>query len=144
MRQRDYQCSIVADVTPVEAFDSIRNVSGWWAKDLKGRTKNLGDEFMVSFGETYVTFRVTESIPGKKIVWLVEDCYLHWIDDKKEWNDSLIRFDIAREGDHTRITMTHVGLVPGKECYKDCESGWNEHFGKSLLSLLVEKEGQPM
>ncbi len=37
--------------------------------------------------------------------------------------------------------MTHSGLVPGMECYEVCESGWNQHVGESLRSLIANGNG---
>src|SRR5579872_2892366 len=144
MKQQDYQCSIIADVTPEEAFESINDVSGWWAKNFEGNALQLNDVFTVHFGQTFVNFQITEFVPGVTVTWKVTNCFLHWIKDKTEWNGTSVRFDIAREGEKTRITMTHIGLVPGVECYNDCEIGWNDHFGNSLLKLLTEQEGAPM
>jgi activator of Hsp90 ATPase-like protein len=144
MKQQDYHCSITADVTPEEAFDRVNDVSGWWAKNLEGSSKRLNDVFTVHFGKTFVTFTVTEFVPNKLVTWKVTDCYLHWINDKKEWNGTSVRFELSKEGEETRVTMTHIGLTPGAECYNDCEAGWNDHFGDSLLKLLTEQEGAPI
>lgn len=144
MKQQDYHRSITADVSPEEAFDSINDVTAWWAKNFEGHSQRLNDVFTVRFGETWVTFRVSEFVPGKVVTWAVTDCNLHWIKTKKEWNGTSVRFEISKEGEQTRVTMTHIGLVPGAECYNDCENGWNEHFGESLLKLLTEHAGFPM
>src|ERR1700761_1432268 len=135
MKQQDYHSSLIAEVSPEEAFDSINNVRVWWAKNLEGSTRQVGDIFTVHFGSTFVAFEIMEMIPGKKIVWEVTSCYLHWINDKTEWIEPTIGFHIARvpysslcEGSSedfpegtfkgssgsgcTRISMTHVGLVP--------------------------------
>jgi len=144
MKKLDYQCSITANVTPEEAFDAINDVPAWWAKNFKGSSQRLNDIFKVDFGQTNVSFRVSEFVPGKVITWEVIDCYLHWIKDKKEWNGTSVRYEISKDGEQTRITMTHIGLVPGAECYNDCNNGWNEHFGESLLKLLTGDLGYPV
>lgn len=128
MKQQDYHRSIIADVTPGEAFERINDVSAWWAKHLEGSSQRLNDVFTVRFGQTFVTFRVIEFVPGKVVAWEVTDCYLHWIKNKKEWNGTTVRFVISTAGEKTEVTMTHIGLVPGVECYNDCENGWNEHL----------------
>jgi len=111
MQQQDYHCSFTAAVTPKEAFEGINNISGWWAKHLEGSTKELHDIFTARFGETFVTMKIIESIPGKKIVWQVTDCNLHWQDDKTEWNDTRIVWEITAADGAVRIDMTHIGLV---------------------------------
>ena len=116
----------------------------WWAKNIDGNTVNLNDVFTVNFnGGTFVTFKVTESIPGEKIVWLVTDCHLPWLKDKTEWNGTSVVFEISPSAEGTQVTMTHVGLVPEIECYAGCEAGWNKYFKESLFKLLTENAGIP-
>jgi hypothetical protein len=144
MNQQNYQCSIAAGFTPGKAFEAIGRVTEWWAKNVEGSSEKLNDVFIVGFpGETSVTFKVTESIPGKKIVWQVADCYLPWLKDKTEWTGTTVMFEISPLGDETQVTMTHIGLVPGIECYEGCESGWNKYFKGSLFKLLTEHAGVP-
>ncbi|MDP4149396.1 MAG: SRPBCC domain-containing protein [Bacteroidota bacterium] len=139
----DYHRRITAHVTPADAFEKIGQVDKWWATDFEGCAAGLNDVFTVHFGETFVTFRISEVFPGKKIVWQVTDCYLHWLKDKKEWKGTEITWNVEPHGHATQITMTHVGLVPEKECYENCEKGWNFFVGESLLKLLTEQKGLP-
>jgi len=143
MNQQNYQGSIAANFTPGEAFEGISRVNEWWAKNIEGSAEKLNNVFTVHFGETFVTFEVTESIPGEKIAWRVTDCYLLWLKDKTEWNGTTVMFEISPSGDETQVTMTHVGLVPGIECFDKCEAGWNKHFKGSLFKLLTEHAGVP-
>jgi len=39
--------------------------------------------------------------------------------------------------------MTHIGLVPGIECYERCNEGWNHFIKESLFSLITEEKGLP-
>jgi hypothetical protein len=141
--QHDYRCSITGNISPAEAFERICRVSDWWTAGTQGISRNLGDEFAVNFGETFVTFKVTELVPGKKAVWLVTACNLHWINNKTEWQGTKVVWDLSSENGQTHVTMTHVGLVPGVECYNDCSIGWNFCVGESLLKLLTEGIGLP-
>jgi hypothetical protein len=144
MNQQNYQCSIAADFTPAEAFAAINKVNEWWAKNVEGSAEKLNDVFTVRFsGEIFVTFKVAESIPDKKVAWLVTDCYLPWLKDKTEWNGTTVVFEISASGDETQVTMTHIGLVPEMECYAGCEAGWNQYFKGSLNKLLTEHAGVP-
>ena len=143
MNQQNYQCSIAADVTPHEAFEAVNQVNEWWAKNFEGSAEKLNDVFTVRFGDTWVTFKIAEFIPDKKVVWQVTDCYLPWLNDKTEWNGTSVAFEISPLGNATQVTMTHIGLVPGVECYEMCEAGWNHHFKESFLKLLTEHVGAP-
>jgi len=143
MNQQNYQSSIAADFTPQEAFEGISHVNEWWAKNFEGSAEKLNDVFTVHFGDTFVTFEVTESIAGKKIAWHVTNCYLPWLSDKTEWNGTMVVFEISPLGDETQVTMTHIGLVPEVECFGACEAGWNQHIKGSLFKLLTEHAGVP-
>ena len=143
MEQQNYQSSIAADFTPAEAFEAIGRVSEWWARNIEGSTTKLNDVFTVHFGETYVTFEITESVPNEKIAWHVTDCYLPWLKDKTEWTGTTVVFEISPSGDETQVTMTHIGLVPEVECYNGCEAGWNKYIKGSLFKLITEHVGVP-
>ena len=138
---QDYTSSITAKISENEALDRIARISDWWTAGVQGNSRNLGDQFTVRWGETFVTFKVTELVPGKRAVWLVTDCNLHFIADKTEWKGTKVVWDLSPKNGETHVTLIHVGLVPGLECYKNCEAGWNFYFGESLLKLLTEGKG---
>lgn len=139
----DYHSAITATVTDEEAFESINQVWKWWTTKFEGSSQKLNDVFTVRFGETFVTFKVVESVLPKKIRWLVTDCYLHWLKDKKEWKGTQLKWEILSKGDATKIDFTHVGLVPEIECYNDCKKGWDFYSKESLKNLLMEGKGMP-
>ena len=143
MKKQNFSTTIEVKATNKEAFQKIAKVGNWWAKDFKGKSLHKDDSFTVRFGDTKVDFKITEAIPGEKIIWHVTDCYLHWINNKREWTDTEIVWEISSESNNTQIKMTHVGLVPGVECYEDCASGWNDHIKRSLVKYLTENKGQP-
>ena len=143
MKKQDYTYVFTTDITPVEALDAISRATEWRAQDFEGSSQKLNDVFTVHFGEVSVTFRIVEVVPGKKIVWLVTDCNLTWLKDIKEWNGTRIEWEVSTVKNKTQISMTHVGLVPGIECYNDCENGWNFHIGTSLFKLITEGVGMP-
>ena len=139
----DIHASFVVPVTAEKAFEAICRVSAWWTENTVGHTSKLNDVFTVTFGETKSRFRITEMVPGKRINWLVEDCNLHWLKDKKEWKDTNVLFEISAESGQTRVDMTHVGLGPGKECFEDCTKGWTHYVAESLYKLMTTGKGDP-
>ena len=143
MKEQDYHTSITVNATAPEAFKSINNIPGWWTADFEGNSEKPGDVFTVRFGETFITLQVVELIPGKKITWQVIDCYKHWLKDKKEWLGTKMIWEISAEENGTKISFTHVGLVPGIECYNGCEKAWNFYINESLFKLLTEEKGVP-
>ena len=143
MKKQDYNATIVVKATPAEAFKNVNRVSAWWTENLEGSSENLNDVFTVHFGDTFVTFKIIELVPAKKVVWLVTDCYLHWLNDKTEWNNTRISAEVTSENDATTVSFTHVGLVPGIECYDMCIKGWDQYVKTSLYKLITEGKGMP-
>jgi hypothetical protein len=141
--QQDYKHTLTLKTTPAEAMNRISQVSSWWAKKVKGQSAKLNDEFSVHFGTTWVNFRITECIPGKKVVWLVTDCNLDWINDKKEWNGTTVIWNLTEKGGKTRIDFVHEGVTPDRECYESCDAGWTHHLEDSLVKLIQEGKGEP-
>ena len=87
------------------------------------------------------THKLIEAVPNKKIVWLVTESRLNWIEnDKEEWTNTKLVFEIVPEGDKTAIRFTHEGLVPEKECFKACSGGWDMFIGEYLYKYLETGE----
>ena len=144
MHQQDYQCTITVPFTPTEVLEKISRVGEWWAVNFKGSAKDLHARFTVHFARTtWSLMEIVEADPGKRIVWSVAECFLPIFKDPYLWKGNRITWDLTTEGPNTRITMTHVGLVPGVECYEDCRKGWNFYVGESLFKLLTEGKGLP-
>jgi hypothetical protein len=143
MEKKNFHRTITVNASAEEAMKKISQVNLWWAKHFTGEAKQPNDKFTVRFGETFVDFQISELVPNKKVVWKITDCNLHWIKTKKEWNNTEVVFEISAENNKTKIDFTHVGLVPGVECYKDCEEGWNGHVTGSLVKFINEGKGMP-
>ena len=143
MKEQDYHSVVTANVSAGEAFERITRISEWWTAGVQGNSQRVGDEFTVRFGETFVTFKVVEIIPNQRAVWLVTDCNLHWISNKAEWKNTKLVWDLSSQNGTTQVTMTHIGLIQGIECYSDCAAGWNFYIQHSLLKLLAEGRGLP-
>lgn len=143
MERNDFHKTITVNASPKEAFNKIARVSDWWAKTFTGKALHQNDTFRVEFGTTWVDFKITEAIPEKRAVWYVTDSYLPWLNDKTEWTDTQVVFDIVSENGSTKIDFTHVGLVPGIECYGNCEKGWTKFVTESLPAFIEKGEGIP-
>lgn len=141
--QTDYHTTILVDSNPAQAMEAIGLVSAWWTANVSGPSKERGDIFTVRFGETYSRFEITEMVRDLRARWLVLDCNLHWMKDKKEWKGTQILWEIVSVKEGTEIHMTHIGLGPQIECFADCTQGWNHYIRESLFKLLNEGKGVP-
>ena len=143
---QDFSYRLMVNASAPEAMEKISRVNLWWAKKFKGSAAKLNDEFSVYFGgpdDTFVDFKISEVIPGKKVVWLVTDCNLHWIDDKKEWKNTEVIYTLTEKEGKTQIDFVHKGLNPESECYESCKPGWTHHLKDSLQKLIDNGTGFP-
>ncbi len=143
IEKQDYKATIIVTAPHKEAYNAINNVRGWWSEDMEGSLQKPDDIFTVRFGEVYITLKVTEAVPDKKIVWLVIDCNKPWLKNKKEWNDTELIWEVSNKDNNTQILFTHKGLVPDVECYGVCSNAWGEYLKQSLWSLITNGEGRP-
>lgn len=144
MKTKNFTTTILVDQTPQEAFDAINDVRGWWSGKIEGRTDVLGAEFTYSYKRIHRTRqKITELVPGKKVVWHVTKSELHFVRDKSEWDGTDIVFEISKKGDKTEIRFTHVGLVPTIECYDGCSGAWGFYVNESLCSFIATGSGEP-
>ena len=144
MKPTDYHISMTVDASAREVFNCINNVKKWWTENLEGSSQKLNDEFTVRFGDVhYSRQRLVEVIPEKKVVWLVTDSRLNFLQDKQEWTNTRITFEISGQHGKTEILFTHKGLVPEVECFDACSNAWNQYVRQSLWKLVTTGEGQP-
>ncbi len=144
MNDHSYSTTIAVDQTPQEAFEAINNARGWWSGEIKGKTGQLGDEFTYNVPDVHwCKMKITEFVPGKKVVWHVLDSNLSYTKAKTEWNGTNITFDISQKDGKTEVHFTHFGLVPTYECYNDCAAAWGALVNENLRKLISTGEDQP-
>jgi len=141
---KDFSVTVLVDKTPQQVFDAINNVRAWWSGEIRGRTDKLGEEWTYRYQELHrSTQKITEMVPGKRVVWHVMDSYLSFVKDNTEWNGTDIVFDISRKGAKTELRFTHVGLAPAVECYGDCSSAWTFYIKDCLQKFIKTGKGRP-
>ena len=149
--------TMTVDRTPEEVFDAITNVRGWWSENLIGHSAALHDEFVFTDdsshpgesaqtkkGIRFARFQVTEAVRGRRVVWHVVDSYLDFIDDRHEWTNTTVIFDITTDERGTTVHFTHEGLTPESECFEACSRGWTFYITRSLPELITTGTGQPI
>lgn len=145
MKTEDYSVSLTVDQSPQEVFDAINNVRGWWSEEIEGRTDRLGAEFRYQYQDLHrSTQKITELVPGRKVVWRVLDARIEFVSDKTEWNGTDVVFEIVPKGKQTELQFTHVGLHPSIECYGKCSGAWGFYINESLRQLITTGKGQPV
>src|SRR5262249_11368564 len=140
----DYTTTFTVGQMPEEVFRAISNVRGWWSEDVEGDADRLGAVFFYSFKDVHRgTFKITDYVPGEKIVWHVLQNNFNFIDDTTEWTGTDIVFEISRTGDISEVRFTHVGLNPAEECYTVCRDAWGFYIRTSLHDLIAKGTGEP-
>lgn len=143
-QNKDLTISILVDTTPAKAFKAINNVRGWWSEELKGKSDQVGARFTYRYKDMHEsTQKVTELIPGKKVVWHVEKGSLFFLKNQDEWNGTDVVFKITKKTNKTQIRLTHIGLSKDCECFQACLDGWSYYVRKSLRSLIKTGKGKP-
>jgi hypothetical protein len=143
MKKQNFTTTISVDQPPEEAFAAINNVRGWWSGEIEGDTDKLGAEFTYRYKDVHRSKqKITEFVPGQKIVWHVLDSHLSFVKDKSEWNDTDIVFDISKEQGKTEVRFTHLGLVLQYECYGSCSNAWGTLINGNLRKLITTGKGK--
>jgi hypothetical protein len=144
MKNKNFTTILVVDQTPEEVFNAVRNVRGWWSgyysEEIKGDTEKLNDEFSFRAGPGvhYSKQKLIEVIPNKKLVWLITDSELSFLEKKDEWTGTKVIFDISTKDNKTQLVFTHDGLNPDIECYTACAPAWSQYLQNKLLPLITE------
>ncbi|RUT69955.1 SRPBCC domain-containing protein [Flavobacterium cupreum] len=140
MNTQDFTTTLVTDHSAEDVFNAVTNVRGWWSEEIEGDAAQLNDTFKYRYEDVHrCKVKLTEVIPNRKIVWLVEENYFNFTEDKKEWTGTKPTFEISEKDGKTELRFTHFGLVPDYECFEICKDSWTN----SLKKLITTGKGQP-
>ena len=143
MTTPDFTTTIVVDQTPKQVFNAINNPQAWWSGEIKGSTDKLNDEFTYRYKELHLSKqRIVEMIRDQKVVWLVTESKINYAEDKREWTDTKISFEISEQDNKTQLRFTHLGLVPEIECFDSCSNSWSQLIQQGLFSLITTGKGK--
>jgi hypothetical protein len=134
-----FTAMIEVEKSPRHVFNCIKEVSKWWSKDFEGSSAQLNDEFVIHHPERhYSRQKLVEVELNRKIVWLVTESTLYWLqDDKHEWTNTKMIFELSTGENKTMLHFTHEGLVPEKECYNMCSKGWSMVIKNWLFNYIT-------
>ncbi len=144
MDKKDFTVSILVNQNQATAFNAIKNFRAWWSEEIEGNTDQLNEVFFYHYKDIHLCkIKLIEMVPDKKLVYQVLDNQFNFIEDKTEWVDTKLIFEITNEGDKTKVQFTHEGLVPDYECYNVCFDAWTGYIQKSLYKLITTGKGEP-
>lgn len=147
MKPDNFKLTLVTQRSPKEVFRAIIKVRDWWSgypnEQFTGETEKLNDvfSFYAADGLHQSTQKIVELIPNQRIVWLVTDSTLGFVEKQDEWINSKIIFDISEKEGKTQLTFTHEGLTPEIECYDSCAPSWTTYLQNKLLPLINQTTG---
>lgn len=147
MKKNSYTREIVVSNTPDAAYRAVTSeFDKWWAIS-SGPINAVGDMVTFRFDPTYWMMRATKLVPNESVE--LECVEAHHIHEglpaliRKEWEGTKLKWNIQQQGDNTKISFVHEGLVPSLNCYEICEMGWDHFFVNSLKKYLDSGNGSP-
>ena len=143
MNRHNFAIRIVTDKTPDEVFAAINDVGAWWSGEITGNSRQLGDEFTYRYKDMHMSRqKISEFVPGRKVVWHVTEANLTFTADAHEWVGTDIVFVIVPGNGETELHFTHVGLTPQCECYDACSNGWSTLVNDNLRNYIATGNAQ--
>ena len=121
MGSRDFSVSITVDQRPEAVFAAVNNVRGWWSEEVSGETGTVGSSFTYRYGDVHYSKQtISELVPGRRVVWRIDEARLNFTRDPDEWVGTEICFEIEPANGATELRFTHRGLTDSLECYGAC------------------------
>ncbi|MDB5533841.1 MAG: Aha1 domain protein [Hyphomicrobiales bacterium] len=116
--------------------DGVRN---WWTRtaDLATKVGGTGAFRFPHYGPSSETqVRIDDLQRPARVAWSVLSSF------HPEWRDTTIAFDMAENGDATRIAFAHRGFKEANEAYALFTTGW-AYYLVSLKRYVEIGEGGP-
>ncbi|WP_165396076.1 SRPBCC domain-containing protein [Flavobacterium sp. J27] len=141
MKHTNYTYCFSSSKSAAAIFQIVSNPKKWWsglfAEEIEGQSEQIGDEFSFQAGNGahFSVQKLIDRVPNQKIVWLVTQSYLSFLDQKDEWNETQISFELKETGNQTLVTFTHNGLIPEIACYEQCSNAWSQYLQNLKVAL---------
>jgi hypothetical protein len=100
---KNFTTTFLVNQSPKQVFKAVTNVRGWWQglyeEEIIGKTETLQDEFTfrAGGGAHYSKQKLIELLPDQRVVWLVTEGELSFVEKKEEWIGTKIIFDIQEK-----------------------------------------------
>jgi uncharacterized protein YndB with AHSA1/START domain len=138
MAHEGFTTGFTVDRSPEQVYAAIMDVRAWWTGEIEGSADQHGAEFTYRYQDLHrSTQRVTELVPGKRVVWRVVEGRIGFVRDTTEWTGTEIIFDLAPVDGGTAVRFTHAGLLPTYECFDSCSNAWTHYVEQSLRDLIL-------
>ena len=140
----NYTTTITVEQSTEKVFHSIMDFRAWWSEEIEGSTDKLNETFFYHYKDVHLCkIKLTEVVPNKKLIYQVVENEFNFTNDKTEWVNTKLIFDVSTDCKKNRIQFTHEGLVPEYECYAVCEDAWTSYIQGSLKELISTGKGKP-
>ncbi len=141
---KSFSTAFLVKERPETVFNAIKDFRAWWSEEIEGETGELNETFFYHYKDVHLCkLKLVEMIPDKRLVYLVLDNAFNFVQDKSEWVNTRLTFDIGLEEGGTKVMFIHEGLVPEYECYEVCNDAWTSYIQGSLRGLITTGKGKP-
>lgn len=122
-----------------DVFQALTEQSGlksWWSEHSVIEPR-VGSLAKVSFYNNAVTFefRITELVPGEKVVWSLEG-------GPPDWLETVITWNLSAEEGQTMLNFVHSGFASTGGNFASVNYNWGWYI-TSLKFLLEKGKGMP-
>ena len=138
---RDFTFQFLTAKNAEEIYPMLLDVKSWWkgfyGENIQGESNEVGDEFTFFAGDgVHISKqKLIEKLPNERLAWQVIESNLSFLNDKKEWDDTIISFSLEEMENGTKVKFTHQGLMPEIECYENCSVAWTNYLRNLEINL---------
>lgn len=144
MTEQSFRYQFTAARSPEEVWAAVADPKSWWSQEIEGTTDQVGATFRYHYQDVHrCAFRVTEAVPGRRLVWHVTENLFNFTKDRTEWLGTDVVFDLVPRAGGTEVSFTHRGMVPAYECFEICRDAWTSYLGGSLRRRIETGTGEP-
>lgn len=107
----------------------------WWTSDTRN-AGDVGSTIHFYFGQTRLTFEVTELIPDQLVRWR------HTGDIPGEWKNTKIVFNLEQQDHQTIVLFNHYDWQKSSDFLAHCSTKWGI-FMMSIKACVETGTGNP-